>query len=186
MFMLACPFTFYAVNGVRKLLNQAKARQHSFELRKLRRRVVVMFLCTVSLGGIYLATPFLMVNAGFGIYSLWPICRYFGSAPTVPYQDIDGTVQAVHWLKDHMENDSCAVLHSAFASWARLYLEESQNIVAYINDVDSALNRVMQNDYEHVYFICWNESISWYGVYVPESFIELERFDRISVFQYVG
>jgi hypothetical protein len=184
MFMLVYPFTFYAVKGAEILLSRIS--QGRTRLRKIRNKVSVMVLATVSLGAIYLATPFLMVHVGFGIYSLYPTSRYFSSAPTVPYQDINGTIRAMQWLKDNMHNDSCAVLQNAFATWAKLYLKNSQNVIAYINDVDSAVNLALQNKYQNIYFVCWNKEIGWYGTYVPENFIELQSYDRISVFEYIG
>jgi hypothetical protein len=185
MFMLVCPFTFYAVNGARILLARTRMLQNGIRLGKLRKKVFVMGLVTVMLGAVYLATPFLMVNVGFGIYSLYPICRYFSSAPTVPYQDIDGTIQAMQWLEGNMESDSCAVLQNAFVAWAKLYLENSYNVIGYMNDVHMAVDYALQEGYNHIYFVCWNENIGWYGTYVPESFDELQSFGRISVFEYV-
>ena len=187
MFMLVYPFTFYAVNGAKILLRRLQREKTSKgKLGNLRSKAGVMILATVFLGATYLATPFLMVNVGVGIYCLCPICRYFSSSPTVPYQDIDGTVQAVHWLKDNMENGSCAVLQNAFVAWARLYLENSHNVIGYMNDVDLGVDFALQNGYEHIYFVCWNENIGWYGAYVPECFVELERFSRISIYEYAG
>jgi hypothetical protein len=184
MFMLVYPFTFYAVKGAEILLSRIS--QGRTRLRKIRNKVSVMVSATVLLGAIYLATPFLMVHVGFGIYSLYPTSRYFSSAPTVPYQDINGTIHAMQWLKDNMHNNSCAVLQNAFATWAKLYLNNSQNVIAYINDVDSAVNLALQNNYQNIYFVCWNKEIGWYGTYVPKNFDdELQRFDRISVFEYV-
>jgi hypothetical protein len=183
MFMLVYPFTFYAVNEAEILLSRIS--QGKTTLRKIRNKVSVMVSATVLLAAIYLATPFLMVHVGFGIYSLYPTSRYFSSAPTVPYQDINGTIHAMQWLKDNMRNDSCAVLQNAFATWAKLYLNNSQNVIAYINDVNLAVNLALQNNYQNIYFVCWNKEISWYGTYVPKKFVELQSYDRISVFEYV-
>jgi len=186
MFMLVYPFTFYAVSGVRFLLG--RLGQERIVLKKsgkFRNKVFGMVLATVLLGAFYLATPFLMVNVGFGIYSLWPICRYFSSSPTVPYQDVDGTVQAVGWLGDNLQDDSCVVLHDAFVAWSKVYLENSHNVIGYKTDVDLAVDYALQNGYKHVYFVCWNENIGWYGVYVPENFVKVESFDRMSIFEYV-
>ena len=186
MFMLVYPFTFYAVNGAEILLKRMSQHGTMLEkFRNFRNKISVMVLATALLGAIYLATPFLMVHVGFGIYSLYPTSRYFSSAPAVPYQDIDGTIHAMQWLKDHMHNNSCAVLQNAFATWARLYLENSQNIIAYINDVNLAVDLALQSNYQKIYFVCWNNNTVWYGTYVPENFKELQSFDRISVFEYV-
>jgi len=186
MFMLVYPFTFYAVKGAEILLSRmSQDRTMLGKIRNFRNKVSVMVWATVLLGAIYLATPFLMVHVGFGIYSLYPTSRYFSSAPTVPYQDINGTIRAIQWLKDNMHNDSCVVLQNAFATWAKLYLDNSQNVIAYINDVNSAVNLALQNNYQNIYFVCWNKEIGWYGMYVPENFKKLQSFDRISVFEYV-
>lgn len=187
MFMLAYPFTFYAVKGAKTLLSWLQRDCSALgKFVRLRKKVFGMVLATAFLGAVYLATPFLMVNVGFGIYSLCPVCRYFSSSPTVPYQDVDGTIQAVRWLKDNMQSDSCAVLQNAFVAWARLYLESSHDVIGYMNDVDLAVDLALQNGYEHIYFVCWNENIGWYGVYVSEYFVQLQNFSRISVFEYVG
>jgi len=183
MFMLVYPFTFYAVKGAEILLSRIS--QGKTKLRKIRNKVSVMVSATVLLAAIYLATPLLMVHVGFGIYSLYPTSRYFSSAPTVPYQDINGTINAMQWLKDNMHNNSCAVLQNAFATWAKLYLNNSQNVIAYINDVNSAVNLALHNNYQKIYFVCWNNEIGWYGTYVPENFEKLQSFDRISIFEYV-
>lgn len=186
MFMLVYPFTFYAVNGARILLSQLSGKRITLsKFAEPKNKVSAMVLATVLLGAMFLATPFLMVNVGFGIYSLFPICRYFCSSPTVPYQDVDGTIQAVQWLESNMQNDSCAVLQNSFVAWTRLYLENSHNVIGYEIDVDLAVDYALQNGYEHVFFVCWNENIGWYGTYVPEGFVELESFSRISVFEYV-
>jgi hypothetical protein len=55
-----------------------------------------------------------------------------------------------------------------------------------VNDVDLAVKLALQNKYQNIYFVCWNKEIGWYGTYVPKKFDdELQRFDRISVFEYV-
>ena len=183
MFMLAYPFTFYAVNWMKKMFSQTSANVSVFPRWN---KATGTLLATSLLGAAFLVTPFLMVNVGFGIYSLYPACKYFGSAPTVPYQDISGTVSAMCWLRDNLQNDSCAVLHNAFATWGRLYLEGNQDIVAYKLDVSMAVDQALQKGYKDVYFVSWNVDVGWYGVSVPEDFIELEGFDRISVFKYAG
>ena len=64
-------------------------------------------------------------------------------------------------------------------------LDNSQNVIAYINDVGLAVNLALQNNYQNIYFVCWNKEIGWYGTYVPKNFDELQSFDGISVFEYV-
>lgn len=184
MFMLVYPFTFYAINGVAIFLNQIPKYQNKLVKLKMRNKVSVMLFVTALLGAIYLVTPFLMVHVGFGLYSLYPTSRYFSSAPAVPYQDINGTISAMQWLKNNMNANSCAVLQNAFATWARLYFNTSQDIIAYINDVNLAVDTAFQLNYQNIYLICWNKNIGWYGTYVPANFTEVQNFGRISVYEY--
>jgi len=185
MFMLVYPFTFYAVNGVGRLVGRLKTGNNlSVSRVSFKNKVFVMLMIVVVLGAVYLATPFLMVYVGFGIYSIYPICRFFGSAPTVPYQDIDGTLAAVGWLGENMRNDSVAVLHDAFATWALVYLNSSHNVIAYKTNVSLALDLALQKSYKRIFMICWNEN-GWYNLYVPQGFVEVERFGRISLYEYV-
>jgi len=187
MFMLVYPFTFYAVNGAKILLSKRSKGKIDFRrLGRFKNKVFAMSIATVLLGAVYLFTPFLMVNDGFGIYSFSPASGYFTFAPTVPYQYVDGTIQAVQWLKGNMQDNSCAVLHKAFVPWSTYYLENSQNVVGYVNDVELAVDMASQKGYNPVYLVCWNENIGWYGLYVPEGFVELQSFSRTSIYKYVG
>jgi hypothetical protein len=185
MFMLAYPFTFYAVNGVNRLLNSPMKIELGLKrLKPPRKKVYGMILSTVLLGGVYLASPVLMVTVGVGIFSLVPICRYFSSSPAVPYQVVDGLVQAMQWLKDNMENTSCVVLHLSFVQWAKIYLDGSHNVIGYNNDIQGALNLALEHGFNDVYFVCWNENIRWYGLKVPEYYIPKEKFGNISVYTF--
>ena len=40
--------------------------------------------------------------------------------------------------------------------------------------------------YNQLWLVWWNVDIGWYGFTVPDSFREVYRFDRISVFEYYG
>jgi len=185
MFMLVYPFTFYAVNGIKLLLSQNKPSLGASlnQLRNNRRKVFGALLAVTVLGSLYLATPWLMTNVGFGIYSLYPLSRYFASVPTVPYQDVSGVIQAMMWLNDRLDNSSSVVLHESFASWASLYLDESLVVIGYIKDVDSAFNLASTMGFERVFFVCWNPSIGWYGITIPDYVVPVQNFGRISVFE---
>ncbi len=101
---------------------------------------------------------------------------------------MEGTIQAAEWLAANLDNGSCAVLHDAFATWSMLYLDGSQDVIGYRNDVNLAVETALNGGYQHVYFVCWNEYIvweglNWYNLYVPEGFEELESFGRVSVYE---
>jgi hypothetical protein len=48
--------------------------------------------------------------------------------------------------------------------------------------VDTAVNTALNRGFENVFFVWWSESIGWYGVSVPDGFISVQDFGRISVY----
>jgi hypothetical protein len=114
------------------------------------------------------------------------ISFYFSTSPTVPYQDVNNVVQAISWLNIHMDAVSCVTLHHAFLSWGKLYLDKSHAIVHFVIDANSAVNTTFEIGFSRAFFVWWNEPIGWYGISVPESFIRVQDFGRISVYEYEG
>jgi hypothetical protein len=186
MFMLAYPFTFYAISGLAKLLRRRDGGNFQSILKISRGTAVgfVSILLTIDLASVYLATPVLMSTVNVGIFSVYPAFKYFSSSPTVPYNDVSSVIQAVSWLDGNMNYNSCVVLYHAFLQWGSLCLNQSHVIVNYVYDVDMALNVALEHGFSHVYFVWWNQNIGWYGVTIPNYFVRLEDFGRISVFEY--
>lgn len=181
MFMLVYPFTFYAVNHVGESL-----RDCGGGLCFGSKKAIGMVLVSAVLGCVYLATPVLMSTVNVGIFALNPVNKYFSFAPTVPYVDVDDVVRAMKWLNGNMGVESCVVLQHAFLWWGKLYLDDVHVIVHFENDVYSALDSAFEHGFGRVYFVWWNTPIGWYGVTVPEGFVRLEDFGRISVYEFTG
>lgn len=186
MFMLVYPFTFFAVNGLKKFLKRDDSESLQSGMRISERKVKGLVLLTVLLSGAYLATPVLMNTFNVGIFSVSQVCTYFSFAPTVPYQDVDGVIQAMEWLDQNMDSGSCVVLHHAFLSWGRLYLGEAHIIVHFENDANSAVKVALERGFDRVYLVWWNQNVGWYGITVPLCFVPIEDFGRISVFNHVS
>lgn len=180
MFMLVYPFTFYAANGFTQCW-RGSAIHGRFSKRKVSAMIIVTFL----LGALYLVTPVLMSTVNVGLFSLYPVNRYISFAPTVPYQDVDGVEKAMRWLDISMNKSDCVLLQHAFLFWGQLYLNRSHTIVYFVSDVDSAVETAYRHDYSGVFFVWWNEPIGWYGLNVPEGFVRVQDFGRISVYKYV-
>lgn len=186
MFMLAYPFTFYAVNGIRGFLKDHSTRSHEHSFGISTKKMKGMLIITGLLGCTYLATPTLMSTVNAGIFSAYPASIHFSSAPTVPYEDVDGVIQAMNWLDTHMDGNSCVVLHHALFQWGQLYLDKTHEIVHFSNDINSAVNVGLDHGFSTVYFVWWNVNIGWYGLKVPNNFARLQDFGRMSVYDYVG
>jgi hypothetical protein len=184
MFMLVYPFTFYAVNGLKRVVRGFNGGSFRFSFRLVDGKVRGMLLLTVLLGEVYLATPVLMSTVNVGIFALNSVNKVFSFAPTVPYEDVDGVVEAMKWLNQNMEVNSSVILHEALLWWGKLYLNGSHAIVYFQNDADFAVNIALSHGFSKVYFVWWNVPLGWYGITVPKIFNGLRDFGRITVFSY--
>jgi hypothetical protein len=184
VFMLAYPFTFYAINA----LNRVSVKNGDVRFQSSHgiasRKMIGFLLATVLLGSTYLATPVLMSTLQVGIFSIPLVFKYFSCAPTVPYQDVEGVVQAMEWLNKNMSNGSCVVLHHAFLFWGELNLNKSHVIVSFENDFGAGLATALTHGFTHVYSVWWNQDIGWYGLSIPNGFVRMQDLDRISVYEY--
>jgi len=187
MFMLAFPFSFYAVRGLTRLYGrfiEGKTRFSWLSNRKASTMIVLTFVLGVG----YLITPVLMTYVGDDISvpsKTWTY-SYFSTTPTVPYKDVEGVTLAMDWLNSNLYGTSGVVLQYAFLEWGELGLDDSHEIVHFVSDVDLAVNTALEEGFESVFFVWWNEPIGWYGVSLPDYFVGLEDFGRISVYSYEG
>jgi hypothetical protein len=185
MLMLAYPFTFYAVNGLSKILrgsNGAKSR-----LGGLSRKLVYGLLgVTVLMGSVYLATPLLMNTVQVGWFVLPYVSGHFSSAPAVPYRDVAGVSQAMAWLNENMDGNSCVLVNHVFVQWENLYLDKSHVTMQFWNDACLGLDDALNRGYGSVYFVWWNTDIGWYNVSVPNQFVSLKDFGRITVYEFTS
>lgn len=198
MFMLLYPFTFYAVNGVEKVL-KSDGKPVSSNLKWMgwikvsRRTSFGILFATIVFASLFIAVPPFFDR--FGVFfipfthSLIPSTMLYN---TVPLRDVKGTVHAIEWLNENMDNASSVLVHYAFLEWTNLYLDEEHVIVYYVNDAEKALTVALEHGFDSVYLIWWNENyltwrdktIGWYGLTIPKYFISITSSDRISVFKY--
>jgi hypothetical protein len=181
MFMLAYPFTFYAVYGLFKLFQSSKMQR---SVSRVSRGLAYGGLAVLfSLGCGYLAIPVLAQTDNLGVIPT-DVSTHFSSAPTVPYEDVEGVTEAMQWLNVNMGNDSFVVLQSALLPWGRLYLDHSHVMVQFLENVDEAMDLGFSHGFSRAYFVWWDEPISWYNVSFPEGFVSVQSFCRISVYVY--
>jgi len=171
MLMLVYPFTFYAVNGITRVLQSSRRAvdltlRHVHWMRLADRAVKLVLILPFCLGLVFMATAMQ------------------GSA--VPLCDVDDTIRAMRWLDAQMDDGSTLLTHDAFFNWARLYLDERQTVIRFKDDIEGAINIALQYGFNDFYFVWWNENIGWYDVAVPNGFVAIFRSGRISVFEYFG
>ncbi len=183
MFMLVYPFTFYAVNGLFRLLHGSDGTKG--KIGGLGKKTVFGALgVTLVLGSIYLATPFLMNTGQAGVFVLPYVSAHFSSAPAVPYQDVKSVSEAWTWLNENMDSNSCALVNHVFIEWKLLYLDKSHVTIQFWNDGGLALDDALDRGFGSVYFVWWNTDIGWYNVSVPDQFMRLRDFGRLSVYEF--
>jgi hypothetical protein len=183
MFMLVYPFSFYAVYGLSRIYRSSRV-QHGIVVDRGSKVLAVAGLVVLfALGSGYLAIPVLAQTDNMGVI-LTDVSVHFASEPTVPYQDVEGVTQAMQWLNANMDNGSFVVLHNALLPWGRLYLDDSHVMVHFLNDVDEAVDLGLSKGFSRVFFVWWNEPISWFNVSFPQGFVSAESFGRISVYVY--
>ena len=183
MFMLVYPFTFYAVNGLFRLLrgsDGAKGKIGGFG----KKAVFAALGVTLVLGSVYLATPFLMNTGQAGVFVLPYVSAHFSSAPAVPYQDVESVSEAWTWLNENIDSNSCVLVNHVFIEWEQLLLDKSHVTIHFWNDGGLALGDAVGRGFSSVYFVWWNTDIGWYNVSVPDQFMRLRDFGRLSVYEF--
>lgn len=189
MLMLVYPFTFYAANGVQKVLDsQGGGIAPSFRwlkwMKVSNRSVLGIASIIVLLGSIFMTTPLFFDK--FGVFSVPTTYTYVPSTMlhnTIPLRDVKGTIEVLEWLNGNMIEKSCVLLQHPFISWASLYLDNKHVIISYEMDVERALDVALNQGFNFIYLVGWNENIGWYGFSVPKDFAPIFSSDRISVFK---
>ena len=187
MFLLVYPLSFYAVNGLLKVFQSVR--------RAVRPRFGWLRWMRVSKGtavgllfGMILLTSFYMgatlQSDNYVVFSIPTISRYFSVAPTIPLQDVEGTVQVMEWLNGHMHDGSCVLVHTAFLEWANLHLDGSHTVVVYVTGIAEAMDVATGNGFSTVYLVWWGEDIGWYWVTAPSGFRPVFESGRMAAFEY--
>ncbi len=144
--------------------------------------VLGLVLSLIVLGSIFAGVRY---GDGGVIYSP-NTALYFPSTMlhnTVPLQDVEDTMRAMQWLDDQMDTDSSVIIHYAFLSWARLYLDRGI-IIHYVRESQVALNMALERGVSSVYLVWWGEDIQWYDHDIPRDFVPIFSSGRISVSHY--
>jgi hypothetical protein len=192
MLMLVYPFTFYAVNGVSKIVHagglSVSPRWKRLDWLKVSKRAAKGLLVgSFCLGLVFMACP--LVSGKFGLVGLPTTVNYVPStmqSNSLPLVDVDNTVEALEWVNSRMDGSSAFLAQDAFYWWSRLYLYNTHAIVYFKNDFGGAIETAYKHGFSTVYFVWWNTNIGWYGITVPSYFAPLKDFGRISVYSYVG
>ena len=192
MLMLVYPFTFYAANGIGKIvhaggLSVSPSWRRLNWLKVSKRAAKGLLVVSSCFGLVFMACPLLFGR--FGLVGLPTTVNYVPStmqSNSLPLVDVDDAVNALKWVNARMDNSSAFLAQDAFYSWSQLYLSDKHAMVYFKNDFDRAIAVAHEHGFDTVYFVWWNTNIDWYGITVPSSFVQLTSFGRISVYLHVG
>jgi hypothetical protein len=188
MLMLVYPFTFYAVNGIGRVVHGGglSVSPHWRRLNWLKvskRAVKGLLVVSFCLGLVFMACPLLFGR--FGLVGLPTTVNYVPStmqSNSLPLVDVDSAVNALKWVNARMDSSSAFLAQDAFYWWSQLCLNNTHTIVYFKNDFGGAIRAAHEHGFSTVYFVWWNINIGWYGITVPSYFVQLTSFDRISVY----
>jgi hypothetical protein len=190
MRMLVYPFTFYAVNGIWKVLHST-SESVTPTFRRLRwlklskRTAKLILILSFSLGSLFMTVPLFSGRAGlFGFPTTTSYLPSSMLSNSVPVQDVEGVVEAMEWLNVEMSDGSALLAHDAFLPWAELHMDGRHVKVYFKDDVEGAINVALEGGFAPVYLVWWNENIGWYRLSVPEGFVDLFSSGRISIFEH--
>ncbi|MGD6934227.1 MAG: hypothetical protein ACQCN5_08480 [Candidatus Bathyarchaeia archaeon] len=185
MFMLVYPFTFYAIFGLSKLVGNPfaseKLRLSAFFSNK---KASGMILLTICLGAAYLFTPVTMTLANKSVPNMTGTQVYFSTDPAVPYQDEQNVLLAMNWIKQNSNQNTCIILQHHFLEYGKMYLTGPEKILYYQLDIDQAIAKTATSGLSTFYFVWWNTPIGWNEDPVPDGFVSIADFGRISVYSY--
>jgi hypothetical protein len=175
MFMLVYPFTFYATNGLEKVLKKVEPKKTWLNFSK------IAIAITVIIGILFMILP-----TNLAIFGIPTTTSYFPSSMqqnTIPLEDVKGTIKCIKWLNTNMNQNSVVIVHHAFLYWTKLYLDNNHTIIYYAMNLTKAVEVAQQNGFKEIYLIWWSQNIGWYpDISIPRTFKLTYTQSRISAY----
>jgi hypothetical protein len=192
MMMLVYPFTFYAVNGIGRVMHAdgysvSPCWRRLNWLKVSRRAVKDLLIVSFCLGLVFMTCPLLFGR--FGLVGLPTTVNYVPSTMqdnSLPLSYVNDAVNALKWVNSQMNASSAFLVQDAFYYWSLLYLNDTCTIVYFAHNFSDAIQAAHSHGFGTLYFVWWNTNIGWYGITVPSYFATLKDFGTISVYNYVG
>ena len=189
MLMLVVPFTFFAANGLWKVLKSPGGFSilRFFRRLKITKTVGVgLVLVSVVLGALFMVWP--LSEGRYGVIGWGGTFKYIPSTmqcSSVPLQDTEGVIQAYEWLNTNMDGDSSLLVHDVFDFWTMLYLDPDHRAFLFDIDLEVAAAFAVDDGYSSAYFVWWNEDIGWYNLRVSDDWVSVQDFGQISIYKIV-
>jgi hypothetical protein len=171
MLMLVFPFTFYAVNGIEKILqlcnHDVGPNVRLVKWGNLQKKAVTLAVMISILAGLVFAVQAMPAQIS-----------------VVPLADFADTVKAVNWVDSQMDRNSVLLAHFAFNWWSSLYLDEGHMRISFKDDADGALSLALQRGFSDIYLIWWKGELSCFTLTVPSGFSPVFSSGRICVLKF--
>jgi hypothetical protein len=158
---LIFPFSFYAVNGVDKILALSiKAVDfRGIKLLNVKRFTLIFWLAALLIysypSAFYMSSSASHPHAYFtdGLANRYVPSTMLSSS--INPSDIQATIDCLKWLNNNMEGSSCVLVEERFLGWAELSLSEDKWIVAYPchTSYEPALELALARGFQNIYLI---------------------------------
>ncbi|WGM90376.1 MAG: hypothetical protein NUK63_04435 [Candidatus Bathyarchaeum tardum] len=187
MLLLIFPFSFYATNGLHKIVkNQNKNKLLNFikQFKHAKKICILLILASMTMATIFMAWPLSDNNKGF--INWGGTTKYVPSTmqtTSIPLQDIKGTQQAFNWLNNNMNNNSAVLIHDLFDNWAMLYLNTNHQAYLFDFNLENAANYTKNQGYNNLYFIWWNQNQTLHQLQIPNQWKPIQNYQRITIYQ---
>jgi hypothetical protein len=187
MVLLVLPFTFFAVEGLWKIAKAGKSfcRSGFFQRICLSKNFGCgLAFVSVVFGALFMTFP--LIDGRYGIIGVESTFRYVPStmqSSSVPLQDTQGIIAAFDWLNNNMSSDSSVLVHDVFNYWSKLYLDGSNQVILFNNDLNQASQFSLERGFTTSYTIWWNQEIGWYNLDMPTNCVSVFDSGRISVYK---
>lgn len=171
--LLIYPLSFYFVEGVSKIKNSS----HKNYLKILGLILTIMSVSFVVLPA----------ESSFPYYGLFPY--YVPTSMlqnTVPLSDCPNLENALNWLNEYVDTNSCVITHTAFYGWEKLCLKETIPIKSYGYGIPEDLALTLsQEGFTHIFLIWWVNGSGLHGQKtVSGEFMEVYQSHKMVVYEY--
>lgn len=168
--LLVYPLAFYAVEAF-----------HNLKLNLFKVSAGVL-LSTLTLCFMVLPS-----TIAFPYYSMFPL--YVPTSMlqnTVPVSDCQDTINALQWVADNLDGNSCLLAGDAFYSWSIMNVDANQVIpISYDDPERMAQETLLDGSHEQIYLIWWTNGNGWHGqTTVSSVFKEIYVSGKVAVYCY--
>lgn len=145
---------------------------------------VIAVVLVFSLSPAYIALPATQPLQYFSAYPLYMPTTM--TQNTLPLRDCQDAINALHWIRNNMDNNSRLLTHEVFYGWALTTMSKNQLVFYGFNDPSLYAKRLTENGSSfQLFLIWWINGEGWYGQpAVSSEFQSIYQSGKIAIYLY--